>query len=67
MRVIREQAIHGDTLPALAMKATALLNAYREPLEEPLWRRAETRECVRQLTALADYLAPQPAAIQLTC
>jgi tetratricopeptide (TPR) repeat protein len=62
MRVIREQAMHDGTLPALAAKAVTLLNAYREPLEEALGRRAESRECLRQLTALADHLAGQPAA-----
>jgi tetratricopeptide (TPR) repeat protein/transcriptional regulator with XRE-family HTH domain len=65
MRVLRERAVYGDTLPALAAKATGLLDAGTKALGEfgELWQhRTATREYVRQVTALAEHLTPYAEA-----
>jgi len=65
MRVLRERAHYDDTLPALAAKATGLLEAGTKSLGDfgDLWQhRTATREYVRQVTALAEHLTPYAEA-----
>jgi len=62
MRVARERAAHDGTLVDLAVKATALLDAYAKSLGEAWQNRLAVRDFVRQVTALAENVASEPRA-----
>jgi tetratricopeptide (TPR) repeat protein len=62
MRVTRELAARDGTLDDLAMKAVALLQTYEASLGPPWQDRAATRDFSRQVDALAENAAGQPAA-----
>jgi tetratricopeptide (TPR) repeat protein len=61
MRVTRELAARDGTLHDLAMKAVALLRAYQTSLGPPWRDRAATRDLSRQVDALTENAAGQPA------